>query len=325
MTKRTLPVHFLLSVACFWLLSPISAQAAQATTVNVNCNAQSGMNTIAKALKGLNTEGPNTINVSGSCHENVLIQGFENLTLNAVNGASINDASSDAGTVVDIEDSTDVTLQGFTINGGDIGVFCGDFSLCRFKNNTIQNATPAVSGDGVGVWIGRSRATFNGDVLQFNLNRGLNVGNGAVAYADHLQVISNSRIGINVTSGGIFTGDPATIEKNGRAGVHVTIHSTFNLLGGNITGNGGSGVVVDNASAASISSFDAATTISANGGNGVEIHDFSMAVFANAGTPPLSVTSNTTAPDVNCVQFTFSAQSATTDIGGGSTNCTEPK
>jgi hypothetical protein len=50
---------------------------------------------------------------------------------------------------VDIEDSTDVTLQGLTINGGDIGVLCGDFSVCRFKNNTIQNA---VTGDGVGVW-----------------------------------------------------------------------------------------------------------------------------------------------------------------------------
>jgi len=41
--------------------------------------------------------------------------------------------------VVDIEGSTDVTLQGCTINGCFIAVFCSDFSICRFKRNTIQN------------------------------------------------------------------------------------------------------------------------------------------------------------------------------------------
>jgi hypothetical protein len=315
---------FLLACAFSLFLLPMCAQA---TTVNVNCNDsdEGPTHSIGKALKKLDPEGPNTINVSGSCKENILIQGFGRLTLNANPGASINDASGGAGTVVDIEDSADVTLQGFTINGGDIGVFCGDFSQCRFKNNTIQNATPSVTGDGYGVGVGRSRATFNGDVLQLNGNHGLNVANGSVAYAVNLQVNSNSLIGVSVGGGSTFTGDPATIQNNGRAGVHVTTHSTFNLLGGNITGNMRSGVVVDAAAEASISSFDATTTISGNSGNGVEIHDLSFAVFVN-GFPPfsLSVTGNTTGPDVNCVQVSFSARGATTDIGGGTTNCTEP-
>ena len=316
----------LFSLACAFSLF-LLALSAQAATVNVNCNDsdEGPTNSIGKALKKLDPEGPNTINVSGSCKENVLIQGFGRLTLNANPGASINDASGGAGNVVDIEDSADVTLQGFTINGGDIGVFCGDSSLCRFRNNTIQNATPSVTGDGVGVWIGRSRATFNGDVLQLNMNRGLTVANGSVAYATNLHVNSNSLIGAAVTGGSTFTGDPATIQNNGRAGVHVTTHSTFNILGGSISGNMRSGVVVDDASEAAISSFDAATTISGNSGNGVEIHDLSFAVFAN-GFPPfsLSVKGNTPGPDVNCLQVIFSARGATTDIGGGTTNCTEP-
>lgn len=312
----------LLSGAFFCFVLPLSAQA---TTLNVNCNGsgEDRPHTITRALKMLDPEGPNTINVSGSCKENVLIQGFGRLTLKANPGASISDASGGAGNVVDIEDSADVTLEGFTINGGDIGVFCGDSSLCRFKNNTIQYATPSVTGDGIGVWVGRSRATFDGDVLQLNGNRGLNVANGSVAHAVNLQVNSNTKIGVTVGSGSTFTGDPVSIQNNGKAGVYVTTHATFNILGGSITGNARSGVVLDDASEASISSFDAATTISRNGANGVEIHDLSFAVFANGNPPPLIVTGNT-ALDVNCIQFTFSARGTSTEIDGGTTNCTEP-
>ena len=167
MTRKVKVLFGLLGGPCFWIFLPGSAQAA---TLNVNCNGSSEnqLNSIGTALKLLKPEGPNTINVSGSCHENVLIQGFQNLTLNAISGASITDVSGGAGFVVDIEDSTDVTLQGLTINGGDIGVLCGDFSVCRFKNNTIQDA---VTGDGIGVWVGRSRASLDGDVVQHGERR----------------------------------------------------------------------------------------------------------------------------------------------------------
>jgi hypothetical protein len=324
MTRKVKVLVWLLSGPCSWIFLPGSAQAA---TLNVNCNGSSEdqLTTIGKALKLLKPEGPNTINVSGSCHENVLIQSFENLTLNAISGASITDASSGAGTVVDIEDSTDVTLQGLTINGGDIGVFCGDLSVCRFKNNTIQNATVSVSGDGVGVWVGRSRATFDGDVVQHNSGPGVIIGNGSTAYGVNIQANNNGLAGIRI-AGSFFTGDPASFQNNGTVGVRVLNHSTFNLFAGAITGNAGSGVTVQGASMANIQSGDGPTNISSNGGNGVEIHDLSFAIFVNGEPPPppLTITGNA-APDVNCFQLSYSAQGATTDIGGGTTNCTEPR
>jgi hypothetical protein len=131
---------------------------------------------------------------------------------------------------VDIEDSTDVTLQGLTINGGDVGVFCGDLSVCRFKNNTIQNATAAP--DGVGVWVGRSRASFDGDVVQHNSGQGVNVANGSTAYGSNIQVNNNGGPGINIVGGSLFMGDPASIQNNGTFGVRVvtTRHSRY-LLG----------------------------------------------------------------------------------------------
>jgi hypothetical protein len=319
MTRKVKVLVWLLRGLCFWIFLLGSAQAA---TLNVNCNGsnQDQLTTLGTALKLLKPEGPNTINVSGACHENVLIQGFQNLTLNAISGASITDASGGAGNVVDIEDSTDVTLQGLTINGGDIGVFCGDFSVCRFKNNTIQNA---VGADGVGVWVGRSRATFDGDVVQHNSGHGVNIANGSSARGVNIQVNNNGVSGISIGGGSFFVGGPASIQNNGTVGVRVVTHSTFTLLAGAITGNAGSGVTVRGASEANIQSVDGPINISGNGGNGVQIHDLSFAVFLNGAPPPLTITGNA-APDVNCFQLSYSAHGATTDIGGGTTNCTEP-
>ena len=128
MTRKVKVLVWLLSGLCFWMFLPGSAQAA---TLNVNCNGsgEEQLTTIGKALNLLKPEGPNTINVSGSCHERVLIQSFQNLTLNAISGASITDVSGGSRSVVAIQDSTDVTLQGLTINGGAIGVLCADFSV----------------------------------------------------------------------------------------------------------------------------------------------------------------------------------------------------
>ncbi len=72
MTKKVQALFWLLSGVFFSTLLPMSAQAA---TLSVNCNGsgEEQLTTIGKALKLLRTEGPNTINVSGSCHENILI------------------------------------------------------------------------------------------------------------------------------------------------------------------------------------------------------------------------------------------------------------
>jgi hypothetical protein len=66
--------------------------AAQSATVKIHCGASaSGINS---ALSRLNPIGPNTLIVSGTCSENVVVQGFDRLTLQAAqSGATINDIS----------------------------------------------------------------------------------------------------------------------------------------------------------------------------------------------------------------------------------------
>src|ERR1700745_2755640 len=95
--KGDLMSRFKLSMRlCLPLLLFIAASTVKAGTLYVNCGGRVGLSSIGAALKQLQYSeghGPSTINVSGACHENVLIQSVDRLTLNAVNGASITDAS----------------------------------------------------------------------------------------------------------------------------------------------------------------------------------------------------------------------------------------
>src|SRR5262252_3643565 len=76
--------------------------AGHAVTLQVNCDQPtSKLPTIGAALKIMNglvgDLGPNTINVTGACNENISLDHITNLPLSAQNGASITDAS--AGTM----------------------------------------------------------------------------------------------------------------------------------------------------------------------------------------------------------------------------------
>ena len=320
MTRKVKVLVWLLSSLCFWIFLPGSAQAA---TLNVNCNAPAGqLSTIAGALKLLDPSVPNTINVSGSCNENVVIQSFDRLTLTAVNGASINDASGGTGIVVYIVDSKDVIVQGFAINGGNNGVFCDNLSVCRLNNDTIQGTKNSDVGAGFGVHVVNSRAYLDGVILQNNPGRGLSVINASSVFAGNVTVSNNGNHGVFVGFGSFLTLNPATVQNNSGDGVTVVDHATFRIAAGTITGNGQAGVRLDGASEAAIQGIDNPVTISGNRGNGVQLNDLSFARFEGlpSGEAALTITGN--APnDVQCNPLYSATRGATTDIGGGSTNC----
>src|SRR5215468_5293046 len=116
---------------------------AHADTLHVNCDLHQK---IQKAINNLQQNaplGPNTIVVSGSCQENIIIQSMDNLTLTTTNGASISDNSGGTLDVIAVIDSRRVSINGFTINGGANGVRCAKYSLCRFSGNTIQGSSGA--------------------------------------------------------------------------------------------------------------------------------------------------------------------------------------
>ena len=79
------------------LMLPISAQAV---TFNVNCDKPGPIGKISTYLKLVNAFDATTIKVSGTCHENIQINSLDRLSLIAVAGANLQDASSGAQPVI---------------------------------------------------------------------------------------------------------------------------------------------------------------------------------------------------------------------------------
>lgn len=289
---------------------------AQATSLKVNCNGTGPLSTINGALKLLIPQGPNTLTVSGSCHENVVIVSFDNLTLLAAPGASINDASGGTADVITIQDSQRITIQGFTINGGGEGIICFSHSLCRFSGNTIQGST----GDGVA--ISRARAEFTGDIIQNNPNgRGLVVREAGQALTDGDTIQNNGAAGVAVVDGSFLFAFATTVQNNGGGGIRIADHSTLRSMDSTITGNGGSGIRLDGGSEVRFIINTTGTVVTRNSGNGVRINDLSFANFTEGGN---NVSGNFGQPDVVCNPQFSATRGALTNIGGGTTNCVEP-
>jgi hypothetical protein len=304
-------IHF---AVVLLLCATVLPAAAQAAHLKVNCNDKDGkeLSKITAALKQLNPTVPNTLTVSGTCHENVVIQGFERLSLIASPGASITDASNGTLDMVDIGDSQEFSMNGFTVDGGAGGVACFDNSLCRFTGNTIQGSA------GHGVVVNASRATFNGDTSQNHAARGLSVIDGGSVTATGITLQGNGD-GIVLNTAGFVTVFNSTIRNNQRFGVFAATNSTFRCVPCTITGNGNDGVRLQQNSVARFDSFFGAYSITGNGAAGVSLSDLSFSFF-DVG----NVTGNSGGTDVVCNPQFSATRGALTNIGGGITNCTEP-
>lgn len=294
-------------VFAFFLLVAFGAasQYAQAANLTVNCDRKETIHKAVKLLAAANPQGPNTVSVSGSCVENILIQGMDRLTLITKRGASITDRSAGNSVVVDIEDSHSVTLQGFSINGGAGGVVCNAASVCYLTGNTIQDG----AGAGVGVF-GGSHAFLESNVIQNNGFRGSTVSDGSQMFSSNDVFQGNAAQGITLSFGAYLQASNSSFLNNA-VGVEAAV-STVRLSGGTISGSGGDGMRLLGGSAAVFQG----PTITGNGGNGVHLEDGAFAGFLAA-----NITGNLSGTDVECApQFPITRFVERT---GGITNCVE--
>jgi hypothetical protein len=267
-----------------------TTKAVQASGVSVNCDRG---DTIQAALKQLAPAGPNRVNVSGTCKENVKINGLDRLLLIADPTATIVDSSGGVNDIIDIFGSRDVTVQGFVIKGGSTGIFCATQSSCSTTNNRIQGAGFA----GIAVYQASSLTSL-GDMM-----------------------VSNN-IGVLVQFGAYFETETSTIQNNSSFGVEALMNSTLRIISAKITGNASDGVHVEQNSSARIG-LTAGTppnAIQNNGGSGIFVGDLSFVRF----TPENKISGNLTQPDVSCGPQFSATRGALVNLGGGTTNCVEP-
>jgi hypothetical protein len=315
MSRYKLSLHLCLPLLLFMVTG-----TAKATALSVNC----GKSSIGAALKTLqNVPGPNTINVSGSCHENILIQNVNLLTIAGTNGASISDASNGTKDVVDVLTSR-VTITGLTIDGlGSVNfdaVDCEQDSDCTLIDDTLQG-----SADGVGVYA-VSKARIYGGILRNNTSTGLFTRGDAAAYGVTIQ---GNPTGVLVLRGGrMFINlfphtSTVTIVSNNGLGIQVQEGAQFQCNGCVVEDNTGDGIHLDVSAAATIvpGFSDDGTTLKAaitrNTGFGVYVGDLSSAAFH--GSP---VVTGNGQPDILCNSPTAVTRGALKVAGGGTTNCT---
>jgi hypothetical protein len=309
------------------------ASAAQATTLYVNCGGKVGFTSIGAALKVLqnsDSHGPNTIDVSGSCRENLLINDMDLLTIAGSKGASITDASGGTADVVDIRHSR-ATIIGMTIDGltgiNYDAVDCEQMSQCTLVGNTIQG-----DADVVGVY-NLSSALIVGGAIQNGTSDGILALGDVVAAGVAIQ---GNPVGVIVRNGGrtrVRVADPASdpiltitlsTVANNNAGILVSQGAEFSCTGCIVQDNAGDGIHIDVSAAATIqaTTLGNGSTISPavtrNSGNGVYVGDLSSATFKGNST----VTGNGQ-PNISCNSPTSVTRSALAAAGGAAnTNCT---
>jgi Right handed beta helix region len=292
-------------VFAFVLLVAIVAAShyALAANLTVNCDRKEKIQKAVKLLAATNPQGPNTITVLGRCKGNFVIRGMDHLTLITKTGASITDRSGGTLSVVDIEDSQRVTLQGFTINGGAQGILCSTASLCYLTGNTIQGP----GGFGINVIKG-SRAFLESNVIE-DWGRGAFIDSGGQVFSSNDVFQSNGGSALVILAAAYFESLNSKFDNNG---VGIDAGGTLTLRGGTISGNSSDGIRLLSGKAVFLG-----PTITGNGGVGVHLEDGAFAGFLAA-----SITGNLSGLDVDCApQFPITRF---IDRTGAITNCVEP-
>jgi parallel beta-helix repeat protein len=256
--------------------SPVVSDSVNiAPIISVDCPTASLQDAISISSPG------DTVLVSGTCSENVIIRNEGRRFILDGGGTATIDGPSSSSPAVNIR-GKGIVIRGFTITGGSVGIDVNRGANVFVDGNTIENT------GGAGILL--QDGTFGGvinNTIQNNPGAGIVVSGGSTA-----------RIGFSEESDTVASDN--AIQGNA-IGIAVMNGSNAWIVGNQISGNSGDGVLVTRRSSADISS----NTINSNGGDGVEIRDNSVvqlgedsgsSIFAS----PNSTTSNNTGVGVRC-------------------------
>jgi parallel beta-helix repeat protein len=220
-----------------------SLRAIEARSQGLAVNCDSG-GTIRGALA--NMKPGDTLAVSGTCNESVTITAeFSRITLDGRGTARIQSPVASQNLIA--IQGREITIRGFTLTGGNIGIAVQRGGTAVIDGNTILNN----ENDGILVSTQAYAAIINNTIE--NNGWGITVESNSAA-----------RIGWQIPA---VLGLPNTITRNTDNGILVLHSSSARIIGATITNNGSDGIRVDRASHADISD----NNISGNGGNGISV------------------------------------------------------
>ena len=292
----------------------VAGSPVNTVQIHVDCgNPTARVKSIAAGLQLLGNLHPAVLLISGTCHENVVIQGLNGITLQGNPTGTIDGGSDPNRSTVAIDGSLNIALSNLTVTGGGQGVGCVGVSYCSLTEVTVQNSL----GEGAVVAAG-ARLVLLDSVMQNNTAAGLGV--GGVAFLFGGAITGNGSDGVAMRNGGFLAASSGnltaavTIENNAGNGIRAALHNTISLIPAIITANALDGVTLQIGSA--LNMFG--SSITNNGGHQVRIGDLSVARFS--GFQSNTVT-GANSPDVVCdPQFSTTRQLAA-NAPGATTNC----
>lgn len=238
---------------------------------------------IHDALASLPAAGPNSISVTGTCHENVVMFGRTDLIIFGNPTATVVPGNAN-GHLLAISGSQRIGIQSITFDGGR-GAIVNDNSRVDFTSVTIQNSL------GIGLTSIDSLVHIADSTIKSSTRSGISIGGGTF-YVDSdvtaTTVTANGRAGISVLTGhlilnggdGVTPGTENVISNNTGVGVAVANSSEADISGDNrIIGNQGAfGLEVIHTSTVIMSDG----TIQSNAGVGVHCGETSHCEWAGA-------------------------------------------
>jgi len=236
-------VSKVLFICLLLVLLPSSLAFAAGATVDCTGATPGAFTTITAALASLPAAGPNSISVTGTCHENVVMFGRTDLTIFGNPTATVVPGNAN-GHLLAIAASQRVGIQNITFDGGR-GAIVNDNSRVDFTSVTIQNSL------GIGLTSIDSLVHIADSTIKTSTRSGISVGGGTF-YVDSdvtgTTVTNNGRTGVSVLTGhlilnggdGVTPGTENVFSNNGGVGVAIANSAEADISGDNrIIGNQG--------------------------------------------------------------------------------------
>ena len=311
--KTMAGVSWRISVLLILVVLFLMSASAFAKDVAVDCGKKN--KSISAELAKLPAQGPHTIWVSGECHEAVVIERRDDLTLVGMDGASIHDPTPENpgdNNVVLISESSRIQLENLKIYGGSSGVVCVTFSSCHFIDLEVAGA----AFDGIS--FSRSRGWVEGSIVVRDNEAGMTLWSQSTVLmnngSDRVSIRNNAGWGLRLQDNSVLLLVGADVTDNGGDGISADLGAEFRLLDVTVTDSGNNGVWMRSATGR----FDA-VTITGNTGDGVRVGQLSFANFRGSAN---SATGNS-GTDIHCASATAATVQAIQASAGGTTNCTD--
>lgn len=263
-------------------LSPLRASAADLQVVCPS-GAPGAYPSINAALNALDSQGPNSIAVRGTCTENIFLNRRERLAIFASPSQPATIVAADpSAAVLQTFQSNGVDLSNLVFQGGSNGVIVNQGSDVTMFNCTMQQN----SGDGLDVQIGATLVIENG-TIENNGGSGMSIGASAnvtisTSPGELLTVQGNSGDGIDVDAS-YFQVNFGTLTVQNNAGAALAAFGGRVVLfggggGENIFQHNGEGIDLFNAVSAT---FFGKNAIRGNGDVGLQVVGSSLQLNGN--------------------------------------------